>query len=342
LKKPLLSLSAFLIIFFVGLFISGSKLALKPQFLKDFSSQTASVATLSQNLFVEPVKNIFKESPQMGFLQQNSLVGITPPVMITPQVLGSIIGSLDFEPESGKSIIEYIVEPGDTLSSLATKFNISLETILWANDLNKKSVIKPGKTLIILPVSGVIHHVKKGDTSSAIAKTYKGQIEEIIAFNELSGEGDIFVGDILIIPNGKMPSPPKQSSLAQTQIPLGSSYFICPHSACKISQGLHWYNAIDFDGQCSDPLYAAAGGTVQRVKYGWNGGLGNYLTVLHPNGVVSIYGHLSAIFISPGQEVSQGQIIALMGGKPGMPGAGKSTGCHLHFSVRGARNPFAK
>jgi len=46
--------------------------------------------------------------------------------------------------------------------------------------------------------------------------------------------------------------------------------------------------------------------------------------------------------VSSGQEVSQGEMIALIGGKPGTPGAGLSTGCHVHFGVRGSRNPFAR
>ena len=236
-----------------------------------------------------------------------------------------------------------MVEPGDTLSGIAKKFNISLNTILWANDLNQNSTIKPGQKLIILPVSGVLHYVKRGDTLSEIAQTYKAEIEEIVAFNELSGEDDIFVGDILIIPNGKMPQHTTQTSLVSHWVPIASSYFICPIAPpCTITQGLHWYNAVDLShGKCGEPIFAAAGGTVQRVRYGWNRGAGNYLTILHPNGVVTMYGHLQTILVKPGQKVNQGQIIALMGGKPGTPGAGRSTGCHLHFGVYGGRNPFA-
>ncbi len=193
-----------------------------------------------------------------------------------------------------------------------------------------------------MPVSGLLHHVTAGETVSGIASKYKGDVNEVIVFNELSNEGDINVGDILIIPDGVMP--PATKVYTPSLAPLATSYFICPISApCRITQGLHWYNAIDFShGNCGDPIYAAAGGQVLKIKYGWNGGAGNYLEILHPNGVVTMYGHLQSVLVSAGQQVSQGQIIAFMGGQPGISGAGRSTGCHLHFQVIGAKNPFAR
>jgi len=309
--------------------------------LKDFSF-LASIAQPAQDLFIEPAKNFIRESPDMIFIQNNSLVGISPAATADAQVLGAIIGGVeDGEiPAGRKEIIEHIVEQGDTLSSLAAKYEISLETILWANDLTSKSTIKLGQKLIILPISGVVYTVKDGDTLNEITKKYQGKVSEIIEFNGLSSEGDIFIGDILVIPNGKMPKVSQPTSY--TYIPIGSSYFICPVPTCKITQGLHWYNAIDFGAKCGEPIYAAAAGVVQRISYGWNSGAGNYVTILHPNGVVTMYGHISKSFVVSGQTVSQGDIIALVGGKPGTSGSGISTGCHVHFDVRGSRNPFAK
>jgi len=300
-----------------------------------------------QAIFADPTKKSRPEWPEFVLIGESFLQASLPPVLITPQVLGALTG--DYVPEDvQKVIVEYIVEPGDTLWSISQKFNISLNTVLWANNLNQNSYLQPGQKLIIPPVSGVIHHVVAGDTVSEIAKKYKAKVEEVISFNNLSNEADVFVGDILIVPDGVMPSP--TISYASTWVPLPSSYFICPISSpCRITQGLHWYNAVDFShGKCGEPIFAAAGGTVLKVKLTnstsrWAfGGAGNHLTILHPNGVVTMYGHLQTVFVNPGDEVSQGQIIALMGGQPGTPGAGKSTGCHLHFGVSGAKNPFSR
>lgn len=287
-----------------------------------------------------------QESPDLSIIQNNSLAAVSPPIMATPQVLGALAGGTNYEWKE-KEVAEYIVQPGDNLWSIADKFNISLETILGANGLNKNSLIQIGQKLVILPVSGVIHHVQKGDNVSQIAQTYKAKIDEIVAFNDLAGEGDIFIGDILIVPNGVMPPP---VIYAPKTVPIANSYFICPiGQSCRITQGLHWYNAIDFsNGKCGDPIYAAAAGTIQKVKLTSStsrsafGGAGNHLTILHPNGVVTSYGHLQAALVNPGDYVSQGQMIATMGGQPGTPGAGKTTGCHVHFGVIGARNPFAR
>ena len=265
--------------------------------------------------------------PEFIFVENNSLKFSLPPAFVSGKVFGTIVE------EQRKEIQEYTVEEGDTLSSISQKFGISLETILWANNLDKNSVIKPGQKLIILPVDGVLHEVRAGDTLSGIAEKYQAKIEDIISFNELESPDDIYIGDILIIPGGKMPSP---KPAPQPLTPLAQGYFICPVAGgCRITQGLHWYNAVDFsNGKCGEPILAAAGGTV--LKAGWNRVAGNYIKILHPNGVVTMYGHLQTIFVSPGEQVSQGQIIGTMGA------TGRATGCHLHFDVFGAKNPFIK
>jgi len=338
LRDPLLYLGVLSSILFLTL-IFGAGSILNPPFQEGGTSFFSAAASevfnkfSNQDLFIS--KKGKTETPDLNMVQENSLAGISSPTTLSFQVLGSLTDG------GSKEITEYLVQQGDTFSVLSQKFGISTDTIVWANNLSKNAILQTGQKLIIPPVSGTIHHVKKGDTLGEIAKTYKSNAEDIISFNELSERGDIYIGDILVIPNGIMPSLPTPS---YPQTPLASSYFICPIlSPCRITQGLHWYNAIDFsNGSCGDPIFAAAGGAILKVKYGWNSGAGNTVTILHPNGVVTTYGHLQTILVVPEQIVSQGQMIALMGGQPGTLGAGRSTGCHLHFGVQGSRNPFSR
>jgi len=322
------------IILLLVVFVFSAKLSLKSLSSQGFYFLTANASNklFSQSLFAKPVSNFLMESPEMTLVQGNSMIGTSPPATVSPQVLGGLIGGADVisNPEPGGDMMEYIVESGETLSSIAEKFDISLNTILWANNLSSRSVIKKDQKLIILPVSGVIHLVRKGDTIGTLARTYKADLEGIVEFNNLSGEGDIFIGDVLVIPGGKMPARIPQVA----SIPIGESYFIFPAQG-KITQGLHgiFRNAIDIADKCGKPVVAAAGGAVQRagtIRIG-----GRMITILHPNGVVTYYGHLSTIAVVPGQTVKTGDIIGYMGNSGYTLGA---TGCHLHFEVRGAPN----
>ena len=295
-----------------------------------FLAKIDSKNTGNQNLFLGSVGRFLLESPNLFFVQKDSLKAVSSPTNVNPKVFGSLIGESE---ETRKEILEYTVQSGDTLSKIAENFNISLETLLWANDLNKNSKISPGQKLIILPVSGVMHLVEKDDTLSSIAKQYQVDVESIIAFNNLSEGGKIFRGDLLIIPNGIKPPEPAPY---YTRTELPNTYFIFP-AIGKISQGLHFYNAIDIANKCGTPIRAAAGGQIYETRYNsWPAG--NFVKIEHPNGVITLYGHLSKILVTSGQMVSQGDLIGYMGA------TGLATGCHLHFDVltRGVANPLAK
>jgi len=268
----------------------------------------------------------------LNVIQGDGLEAVAPPFNISGKVLGS------WGMEQEKEIREYIVKSGDTLSSIAASFQISLNTLLWVNNLNERSTIKIDQKLIILPVSGTLHIVRERDTLSEIAEIYQADLEDIMEFNEISDQGKIYAADTLIIPNGKMP---KTTNVKYVRVPLASSFFICPiPSPCRITQGLHWYNAIDFsNGRCGDPVFAAAGGTVQRTGYTSRGGI--FVRISHPNGVITYYGHLSKMIVNPGQPVRQGDIIGYVGHTGHTIPAGYR-GCHLHFDVIFAANPFAR
>jgi murein DD-endopeptidase MepM/ murein hydrolase activator NlpD len=103
---------------------------------------------------------------------------------------------------------------------------------------------------------------------------------------------------------------------------------------------LHNYNAVDIADSCGTPIYAAADGLItESVAKGWNDGYGQYITIEHPNGSETLYGHLSQNTAAAGKYVFQGNLIGYMGNTGNTHGP---TGCHLHFEVRGAPNPLAK
>lgn len=304
-------------------------------FFNSFFNKNANLAV--DSLFTNQADAGPLETPDLKIAQDNTLCGISTPCVVSGKVLGDVFGSTN---QNSKEVSEYVVQAGDTIQSIAEANKISVNTILWANDLTSSSSLKVGQTLVIMPTDGVLHVVKSGDTISAIAAKYKTQTNDIIAFNDLANQDDIYIGDILVVPGGTMP---KKAApiLNNNQTPLADNFFIFPAQG-KITQGLHFYNAVDTANKCGTPIYAAASGVVQRVHYDAYGRVGNYITILHSSGVVTYYGHVMTIFVKSGDKVNTGDRIALMGGQPGMVGAGTSTGCHVHFEVRGAKNPLSR
>lgn len=250
------------------------------------------------------------------------------------------IGSLaDVENELNRSttISIYVVRGGDTLSDIAKMFDVTVNTIIWANDIKRGNVIQPGQTLLILPVSGVQYVVKKGDTIASIAKKYKGDADEILAYNDLSSSADLAVGQTLLIPNGEIDAPAVSSSgrVVRGGGPTYAGYYLRPIVGGRKSQGLHGYNGIDLASSCGGAVMASANGNIMVARpYGWNGGYGQYVVISHNNGTQTLYAHLNTITVGAGWSVVQGQVIGYIGS------TGLSTGCHVHFEVRGAANPF--
>ena len=232
----------------------------------------------------------------------------------------------------------YVVREADTLSQIAQMFDVSSNTILWANDITDPSIIQPGDTLVILPITGVRHVVKKGDTIASIAKKYDGDADEIVAYNQLASAADISVGDTVVIPSGVAPAPVVSSGKSSTVTLTGngSAGFVHPLPNAIRTQGIHGYNGVDLAGvPAGTAVRAAARGTVIVAKpTGWNGGYGSYVVVRHSNGTQTLYAHLSSVSVSVGDSVSAGQTVG------GVGNTGRSTGTHLHFEVRGAKNPF--
>jgi len=250
------------------------------------------------------------------------------------------------EPESRPrdEVFEYEVQAGDTLSTIGEKFQLSVETIRYANDLSDIDSLAVGDKLIVLPVSGVRHQVKSGETVESIAEKYKVSPQAVIDFNYLNEPFALNIGDSLTVPEATIPRPTIPSVVGSAPRSLGevgpvtpgTGQFIWPTDSRVITQYFsYWHPAIDI-GQYG-PIYASDAGTV--VYAGWSPvGYGYLVEVDHGNGYKTGYAHLSQINVSVGQTVGKGQVLGMMGA------TGRAFGVHLHFMVwQGGRfiNPLS-
>lgn len=240
----------------------------------------------------------------------------------------------------------YVVRQGDTLSQIAKMFGVSVNTIIWANNLSGAGDAHVGDTLIILPINGVKRTIVKGDTLRSIAKKYGADSGEIAQFNGLDTNEPLEIGSTIIIPGAEIAQAAPVAKKSQRKIGrepyLGGGgsaqpgYYENPMPGSLVTQGIHGWNGIDLGAARGTPIHAAADGVVivARANGGWNGGYGNYVVITHENGSQTLYGHMKNVIVSSGQSVSSGQTIGYEGS------TGESTGPHLHFEVRGAANPF--
>ena len=262
---------------------------------------------------------------------------------------GTYLASDTSIPEESKNssdsdlISIYVVHQGDTLPAIAKMFGVTVNTIRWANDLSGNT-ISVGQTLVILPISGIQHKVKSGDTLQSIAKQHKGDLAEILQYNNLKADSKLAVGDIVFIPDGEaLPASGSTSggssgSSKKNSMPVYDGYYMRPIIGGVKTQGIHGHNGVDLASSYGSNILAAADGDVIVSRNsGWNGGYGSYIVIRHDNGTQTLYAHLSGTAVSAGQHVTQGQVIGYMGNSGQVTG---HTGIHLHFEVRGARNPF--
>ncbi len=238
-----------------------------------------------------------------------------------------------------RSIVEYTVKAGDTISTIARQFGVSVNTILWANNLSATSTIRQGDKLSIPPVTGVIHKVAKGETIKAISIKYGVSADTIIATNGLSDSGLLSVGQSLIIPGGQKTTSRTSSTNTSYRAVDIVKDLVKPESAkpqgnkmqwptvgYRITQYYSWrHTGLDIANKTGTPLYAADAGVVEFS--GWSNGYGNNIVINHGGGKKTRYAHASKLYVKKGDEVSKGEAIAAMGS------TGRSTGPHIHFEV---------
>ena len=265
-------------------------------------------------------QNLFLEDP--GMTQRDALYAPSYP-------LTNLIPTRD-------GFTRYKVRKGDTVSGLSAQFGVSPETIRYANQ-GLRTSLSLGQELTILPVSGVLYEIREGDDIFSVASRFGITVQSIQQYNPQHQKLFENIGSLIVLPNVK-PSQINYLNQYVKGLPDLKSYFVLPARGWNWGN-LHEYNAVDIADKCGTPIYAAAEGLVieESGNNYWNNGYGNQVLIEHPNGTKTRYAHTDENFVRVGDYIAQGKEIATIGSTGNTHGP---TGCHLHFEIYGAKNPF--
>ncbi len=288
------------------------------------ASVAASVAQVTNLPVSTSVVNLSMSTQAMSEFKQTEGASVSK-----PQIIESTI--------ENRSVISYTVVSGDTVTSLAAKFNVTKETIKWANNLTSDT-INPGVVLKILPVSGILYNVKSSDTIDSIASKYKVDPTQLVLYNDLDVSG-VVANTSIILPSGILPEVERPGYVAPVVINYyvavtgyagGKTWFIkygtpdnglYAHGNCTLYAynrrkelglpvGDHWYNAVSWAQQAAnDGLTVnhtpSAGAIIQNG--GGFGHVGIVESVLE-NGDISI-SEMNAYVAGGGYNIVSGRII---------------------------------
>ncbi|NJN79047.1 MAG: peptidoglycan DD-metalloendopeptidase family protein [Anaerolineales bacterium] len=246
----------------------------------------------------------------------------------------------------------YRVSRGDAMYNIAEDYKIKTETILYVNDQleDNPHSLRPGMELTIPPIDGMYYTWKEGDTFESVADKFFAEPQDIIDFtgNQIDlTDPKVEVGTVIFVPDGSRELRNWAADLqtatrgANTGTGGGNAANVC--GGGPVSGGLGWpadshaisgnaygpgHLGIDIDAPEGSNVYAAGTGVVTMAQGGWNYGYGNVVQIDHGNGYVTVYAHLSSIFVTQCQTVGQGAVVGLSGN------TGNSFGAHLHFEIR--------
>ena len=254
--------------------------------------------------------------------------------------------AVDTTVEDGRGLLKkYRVKGGDTLTGIASRFDVSMMTLYWANNLKAKDELHLGQVLLIPPVSGLVISVTPDDTLDSLAAKFKVKKSRIISTNSLT-DPNLVVGQVLIVPGAKgkaipTPKPTRKPAVSRPRASSGGGHPVRPPThyggghfmwpvvggGNYISQYYHYgHYAIDIAADYGSTVRAGGGGTV--IFAGWKSNGGGYqVWIAHGSNLYTTYNHMSAVTVGRGQRVGRGQQVGRIGQ------SGNATGPHLHFEV---------
>ena len=252
---------------------------------------------------------------------------------VTTAARGLVAGSRSPVTVAANDVAEiphYAVKSGDTLAGIAAQYGVDMDEVAFANHLDDDG-IGAGDVLAIPPGRGALYVVKPGDTVASVASRFKVDPSAIMTYNRLYFEPEHFAVDQLIfIPGGAVPAVKRLNygtvNVSASQLPARTGQLSWPVKGV-LTQYFWWgHTGVDLAAPYGTGIAASDDGVV--VATGWVAVGGVRVCVQHSGGLQTCYYHTSSVYVTPGQTVARGQLIAAIGM------TGVTTGPHVHWEVK--------
>lgn len=232
----------------------------------------------------------------------------------------------------GLSLRSYLVRADDSLSEIAHRFGIDLDTLISFNAIRDVSDLQEGVELTIPNASGLSYSVRSGDTLGEIAARHGVRLTALMEWNDLPSSA-LDVGQKLFIPGASLPMNARNAVLGRLFLKPVPGRVVTPfgHHPDPVTGIRRFHDGIDIEHEAGTPVAASMAGRVGRV--GVNGTYGRYLVLVHADGYQTLYARLSQAQVVAGALVAQSQVIGTMGAP------GDSGSSHLHFAIFKAGQP---
>ena len=220
----------------------------------------------------------------------------------------------------------YVVQPGDTLLSVAARFAITPQTLAYDNAISASAALRIGESLLIPPFDAAIHVMDGDDTVEAVSSRFGLDPADVRALNRVAfDDSDATAGRILVLPVPDAQYPGFRLHLSDAPRVIAPRVR-WPAEGVITQLFTRAHTGIDIAGPYGSPIVAPDSGTVSAV--GWRGDGGLAVCLVLDWGLETCSYHASATYVEVGDRVTAGQRIAAIGV------TGVSTGPHVHWEAR--------
>jgi murein DD-endopeptidase MepM/ murein hydrolase activator NlpD len=236
--------------------------------------------------------------------------------------------------EESRPVVVRTIAKDDTLSTMANYYELSLEAVAYANAISEEDEsLTIGHELLIPPGEGALYKVKDGDTVEAVAARFKVDPAVIMSYNRVYFEPEHFAaGQMIFVPGAALPALKRTERNQTIAMPASAAL---PARTGRLglpvrgvfTQYYWWgHTGVDIAAPYGTGIGASDDGIVVATGPVAVGGL--RVCIQHSEGLQTCYYHTSAVYVSPGQRVTRGQLIAAIGL------TGVTTGPHVHWELK--------